>query len=100
MLTDINKQIIQDDGGAPLTTIVAHYYISLERLARRIVSDKSRAPDVVKWAMEAVHEQHKFHDGPQLRALLIEKTITMALGYNRALVIYNQMELFKQDKMI
>ena len=75
---------------SPLINIIIRYHQPLERLARRIVLHKHRAPDIVKWAMEAVYEDGLFYQGPHLRALLIEQTKNMALGFNKAVYIHTQ----------
>lgn len=77
----------------PLLVIILRYNDPLERLARRMLIHKHRAADVVKWAMEYVYEEGLFYEGPHLRAALIEQTKTMALGLNKALDIYTQMNL-------
>ncbi|RZK25723.1 MAG: hypothetical protein EOO43_04750 [Flavobacterium sp.] len=74
---------------SPAIAIISRYAAPLERLARRMIVHKHRAPDIVKWAFESVEEAGQFHEGPQLRSLLIAKTKDMALGFNRAIEIHN-----------
>ncbi|RYF85802.1 MAG: hypothetical protein EOO03_12745 [Chitinophagaceae bacterium] len=71
----------------PLLQIVLRYSDPLERYARRLITAKHRAPDIVKWAMEEAYEEQQFFEGPHLRPLLINKTKKFCLGLNKAIQI-------------
>ncbi|RYY49958.1 MAG: hypothetical protein EOO06_05490 [Chitinophagaceae bacterium] len=77
---------------SPVLNIIARYSVPLERLARRIILHKHRAPDIVKWTLESIEEEDNLHEGPGLRALLIHRTKDMALGFNRAIEIYTEIK--------
>lgn len=77
--------------------IIKRYDEPLKRLARRIILDKDRAYDAVKWAMESIYDEEKFYNGPHLRSLLINRTIEMALGFNKAIEV--RQKLVKQNRL-
>lgn len=77
--------------------IIRKYDQPLTRLARRIIVHKNRAEDAVKWAMESIYDDEKFFTGPHLRALLIKRTIDMALGFNKALEVYERNSKIKNN---
>jgi hypothetical protein len=73
--------------------IIKHYDEALNRLARRIILDKDRADDAVKWAMETIYDDEEFYNGPHLRSLLIKRTIEMALDFNKAIEVRQKLLL-------
>lgn len=71
-----------------LLRIIIQYDPVLCRYAQLLLKpNKTRVVDIVKWVFEEIYDEGMLYPGPHLRPLLIEKTKSKCMAFNRAVNI-------------